>query len=628
MKGRNALGWIGAVALYVALALYQLYPAWWDPAHGVVGDWRHPDTISNHWLYRWIVARLLSGRGIVENVDYYVPVGDAPWLAGNGSDAVPSVLLAWLPWPASMTAWIALALVLNGVSGLVLARRLGASFAASTAAGAMLALSPYVNAELTGGRFAQMPLYQLAFFLTAWHALLERAPEGGPTWPDRGTVLRALGAAALYALCAFSYWYHGVWAALLGVTWFAFRPRWRALVPFVPAAVLLVAPFLGLFLAHWSAIPGTAEDAFPHAVTCQASLPPWFPLQGREGFWGPIVLPLSLMLAAAVALVPSRLFRDAGLGWGHRAALAAALLFWALCLGPYPSWAGGAADGVPGPFWVLYGLASPLRRFWWPYRHVAGLVIALLPVAAVGLDRLFGLLARFTEPGLRPWIPAIAAAAVGLSLPADLQSRGGVVAAPASSWRAPEAYAALAELPGDVVLEVPILPARVTGQQTLSYQWVHGKRLLNGHAMWVDRVRPVDWDAFVEADPLLSALRTLERGEATQLPLDVSGVRAVGLRWIVVNDEYFPGTLGPLSGAYRSALSALFGEPTLDDHGVSAWDVDTVVAQAPVDVPATPLPPVADISTGRVPEYGPLNPRGWTLLTREVPPRPIGEAQR
>lgn len=619
---KRAAGLVGAALVYLGLALYQLYPAWWDLDHGVVGDWRHPDTLSNHWLYRWVVERLLAGESIVHNDRYYVPIGDAPWLAGNGSDAVPSILLAWLPWPGSVTLWVVLALVLNGMAGLLLAWRFGASLAASLAAGAALCVFPYVDAELSGGRFAQMPIYQVGFFLVAWHTLLEHAPEAGSWRPDRGTLARALVAAALFALAAFSYWYHGLWAALLGVCWFAWRPRWRALVPFVPAALLGVVPFLAIFLAHWAEIPGVGEDTFPHPVACQASLPPWFPFFGRPGFWGPIVTPTVLLVGLVAALWPG-----GRLGWGGRGALLAAALFWLLCLGPYPSWMGGASDGVPGPFWV-YGLGGPLRRFWWPYRHVVGFTLALVPVAAVGLDRVFAAVARFSEPRLRPWIPIVAGLAVTLTLPVDLEARQGMIAAPSSRWSPPEAYRAIAALPGDVLLELPLTPERVTGQQTLSYQWIHGKRLLNGHAMWVDRVRPTAWESFVEADPFLHALRSVERGEAVAVPPVLSGVRAVGLRLIVVNEEYFPGTLAPLVTTYRTTLTALFGPPAVDADGVTAWDVDTVVASGPVDVPASALPALADTEGGKVPDYGRLSPKGWALLSRDVPPRAITEQER
>lgn len=626
--------WLGALAVFLALALYQLYPAWWDLESGVVGDWHHPDTISNHWLYRWVAERLAAGEGLLHNDRYYVPLGDAPWLAGNGSDAVPYALLAaLLPWPASLTVWVILALTLNGLSGYTLARVTGASAPAALVAGAALGVSPYVAAELGGGRFAQMPLYQVAFFLAAWHRLLERAPTTGRVWPGRATALAALGAAALYALAAFSYWYHGLWAALLGVLWFALLPRWRALVPFVPAALALTGPLLAIFLVNWSSIPGAGESTYPHPITLQASLPPWFPLQGRSGFWGPVILPAALLLPALVALLPKRLFGGLDVpaaGRAHAAALVAALAFWALCLGPYPSWEGGAESGVPGPFYALYGAAAPLRRFWWPYRHVVGLTVALLPLAALGLDRLFALLVRFAEPGVRRFVPLGAALVLVVTLPQDLAARGGLVAAPASRWVAPEVYTRLAALPGDALLELPITPARVTGQQTLSYQWLHHKKLLNGHAMWVARVRPAGWDEQIAAIPLLVALQAVEAGEAVSVTADPASLDALaklGVRHFVVNEEYFPGALEPLGNTHRTVLTGLFGAPVLDDDGVAAWDLTTPTG-ATVEVPAADLPDGEIAEEGRVPEYGPLRPLAWSTLTRDLPPRALGEDER
>ena len=129
------LWFVAAVLLYLGLALYQTYPAWVDGSHGVVGLWTHPDMISNHWLYRWVAERVAAGQSIVHNDRYYVPIGDGPWLAGNGSDAVPYTLFALLmPWPASATAWVLFSIVLNGLSGFALARRLGAWAAARSRA--------------------------------------------------------------------------------------------------------------------------------------------------------------------------------------------------------------------------------------------------------------------------------------------------------------------------------------------------------------------------------------------------------------------------------------------------------------------------------------------------------------
>ena len=42
------------LSLGVLCAAWMLYPAWLAPEHVLVGDWRHPDTLSNHWLYAWV----------------------------------------------------------------------------------------------------------------------------------------------------------------------------------------------------------------------------------------------------------------------------------------------------------------------------------------------------------------------------------------------------------------------------------------------------------------------------------------------------------------------------------------------------------------------------------------------
>lgn len=602
MKGREILG---AGLVYAGLVAWQLYPAWWEPAHGFVGDHRHPDTISNLWLYRWVAERLSRGESILHNPDYYLPIGDAPWLAGNGSDAVPYSLVAGLGWPASLLLWVAATLLVNGLGGLALARRLGASAAASTLAGAALVLFPYVDVELGGARYAQAPIGQIALFLLAWHDLLDR---------ERPGPLRAAATGVLYGLVSFTYWYHGVWAAILGLCWFVFRPRPRVLPAFLIGAAAVVAWPLSLFLGGWAEIPGTTEESFPHELATQSSLPPWFWLWGRPGFWGRIILPALLWAPLLALLLPGR----PRLAWGHKAALLAAVACWSLCLGPYPSWLGGADSGLPGPFW-LYDLARPLRRFWWPYRHVAPMGIALVPLAALALDRVIDAVRAFADEQVRPWVP-VAIVLVGvLSLPGELRARGGIAAAPISRWDPPEAWSAVAALPGEALLQLPITPQRVRGQASLSYQWLHGKRLLNGHAMWVDRVRPPAWDAWVAQTPFLVALGAMERGEATTLPGEVGRLTEVGVRWILLDEAGFSGTLSPMIARYREAFGTLFGAPVLDQDGVAAWDLARVERPA-VEVPAAELPGLSAGREGEVPDYGEVQPLGWKAWERSFPP--------
>lgn len=639
------LWFVAAVLLYLGLALYQTYPAWVDGDHGVVGLWTHPDMISNHWLYRWVAERVSAGQSIVHNDQYYVPVGDGPWLAGNGSDAVPYTLFALLmPWPQSATAWVLFSIVLNGLSGYALARRLGAASAGALAAGAAVAYSPYIAEELAGARFAQLPLYWTGFFLVAWHALLEDAPTEGGWRPDGRLLRRAAVAAALYGAAAFTYWYAGLWAALAGVVWFAVRPRPRALVAFVPMALATTLPPLLVFLSHWSEIPGTDETSFPHPLTLASSLPIPFPFTGGSSFWAGIVLPMTLVLPALGALGavvldarseggdPRALWARAraawrGLPWGLRATAYTAILFYLLCLGPYPSWRGGAEGGIPGPYWLFYGVGGPLRRFWWPYRHIAVMTLALAPLAARGLDRAIAWLASQSEPGIRRGVPALAAALLVVALPAEVGARGGTLSSQASGWTEPEGYQKLAELPGDAILELPISPGAVCGQQTLSYQWVHHKRLLNGHAMWVDRVRPKAWDEWVAQNPFLVELQRLERGEHTGLfevkAADMEALKAVGLRYIVVNQEYFPAELAPLIELYRSLLTSLFGEPAVDvENQLRAWDITALTADVSVDALPYRMPVAlrGESDGGRLPLVGQIHSLGWSTLTRTFPP--------
>ncbi len=589
-----------AALLGVGAALWMLYPAWLDGAHAVVGDWRHPDMISNHWLYRWVAERLLAGESLLHNDRYYYPVGDAPWLAGNGSDAVPYTLVAaWLPWPGSVTLWVLLTIALNGVAGWALARAAGARSGALLAALA-LALCPYVAHEAMGMRLSQAPLYWTAFFLAAWLRLLDRPTAG-----------RGLLAGLLYAATALTYWYQGLWAAMAGAVLFAFRPRLRALAGFLPAAVLPVAPVLALFLRHWSDIPGTSEDVFPHPLALASSLPPTFPVWTGAVERHEVATSLVVLLLAGWGLRRPR-------RWWAGGFAAVAVVFYALALGPDILLPSGADTGIPGPFRLVYGALPPLRRFWWPYRHAAVMLVALLPLAARGLDDLLD------RAGRRAPAALLAVLAV---LPLDLALRGGRLDVPVSWWEAPAAYERLRDLPGEAILELPIAPELATSQQTLSYQWVHRKKLVNGHAMWVDRVRPDAWDAWVAGNTFLSRLQEYERGRLfgpfAFRPEDVAALHELGIRYLVVNAEYFPKALYGLVPNYRVLLTEAFGPPVLSfrDH-LFAWDVDRYGWKGALEAPEFRLPEgyLAEADGSRMLDLGYNRPLGWRTVARLFPP--------
>lgn len=592
--------WLRAALLYLLLALFLLYPAWTDPAHGVVGDWTHPDALGNHWLYRWMEDVVWGGASILHNDRYYVPVGDAPWLAGNGSDALYyAVLLAWLPWPFSVTAWCLLTLVANGLGGRALGRVAGAGDTGATLAGAALVLCPYVTREMAAGRFAQASLGACAFFLAAWWRHL-----------DAPTLGRGVLAGGLFGLAAFGYWYHGLWMALAGAILWTARPSAAALVRFLPAALLTTLPPLAVFLGNWGAIPGTGEATFPHPLAVEYALPATFPVWTGTGALRSLALPIWVWgLAAAGAAAVAPRWRWASLG--------AAAVFYLLCLGP--EWLGvdGSSTGAPAPYAALYRWSDPLRRFWWPYRHLAPLTLVLLPLVAHGADRAARWLA----------VPGAAVGLLGL-LPLELWARGAVVEGSSSWWTPPAAYEALRERPEGAVVELPLAQAFARTESSITYQWAHGKPLVNGHAMWVERVRPVEWEAWLAEQPLLDALHRFERGELSgpwSLPEGATPAPE-GVRWVTVSREYFPGELSALADQHARLLTAWFGAPVIRAGGVRVWDLAAWTGERHWTF-ATWTPPADYVSAeGLASLPATVRAPGWRHWPRTLPPAAPSEA--
>jgi len=573
--------WTLAALGYLAAALYLLWPAWTAP-EGWVGDWTHPDMISNHWLYRWVAD--VGPTGLLHNDRYYFPVGDAPWLAGNGSDAVLYGLLA--PLGLGVTGWVVLTLVGNGLAGMALGRAAGATHGAAAVAGAFLVICPYVSREIAAGRFAQAPLWPSALFLAAWLRLL-----------DAPSLARGVGAGLLFGLCAFGYWYYGLWMAMAGaILWLGRRDR-RALVSFVPVALAVTVPPLAVFARNWQAVPGVEELVFPHPIAVDNAMPVSFPVWPGTGELANVVLPLTLLV----------LWVRGRPTWPQ---VAAASWFAVLALGPELLGPDGTTTGVPGPFQLVYGGAEALRRLWWPYRHVAPLLLVLLPVAAVGLSRL--------QASLRA-----APALVALALPVELYARGGTVQVPASYLDAPEVYEELtAEAPGHLV-ELPLAAAITRSQASLAYQAIHGRTLVNGHGMWVARVRPAAWDTWLQAQPLLGQLVAYEGGAALEpwslAPGGLQPLLAQGVRWISVNREFFPGELEDLRDHHRAFLQAVCGPPKLRGQGVWIWDL-AACPGGDWTFPAWKLPDSFVDASGRTSIPGNVPSAGFRAWPRSFPP--------
>jgi hypothetical protein len=587
--------------------------------------------ISNHWLYRWVDGQLSSGESLLINDRYYFPVGDAPWLAGNGSDAVPwALILGGTGWPGSITAWCLGIITLNGLGGLALARCMGARWHGAILAGWLVALCPYICHEMMGMRLSQAPLYWLLFFLSLWIRALEK--EG------RAALLGGVVAGVCFAATAGTYWYQGLWAgALGGLLWLAQRNR-QALIGLAASAAVLVGPLLAIFLQSWDAIPGTSEEPFPHPLSIESSLPLSWPLWSGDVDRAEVTLSL-VALAAAGTHIYRRIQTSEAQGrwmtrlWRalkplERALLVGVLLFGLLALGPHLLWPDGTDTGIPGPFALVYSLSPALRRFWWPYRHLVMCLICLLPLAAMGMDYWLERLCK------QPWARHGLALLLVILIPLEQGLRGGRLDVPISWFEAPVIYEKVADLPGEVILELPLAPELSTHPQTLSYQWIHGKRLVGGHAMWVERVRPDDWDTWVANNSFLSRLQQFERGElfgefAFQ-PEDLTSLRESGVRYLVINAEYFPAALYGLVPAYQELLGQALGDPIIVFRDqLIVYDLEHYDFRGSLEAPEFRLPrEYLEQDGSQMLELGYNRPQGWRTVARLFPPAipPRGEA--
>ena len=557
-----------ALVLSLGLGVRALGPALWAPDAWLVGSWMHPDCLSNHWLLAWVADRVSAGEGILHNPDYYWPVGDAPVLAGNGTAGFAYLPFHWLwGWPAGVPPYLLASMALSGMGAYALGRAAGAGPWASLLLPALAVGSPFVCTELSAGRFSQADTGPLLWFCASWLALLARP-----------RLWRALVSAALLALTSFFYWYYGLFGVIFGGVVLLSRgregPGLRPLLTFAAGFVVLIGPWLWLSAAAWSGIPGTDElAAFPPAEAVRDAADLTWPWAATGDRAAGTAVPLPIVVLGGLGLglgLGSRARGSSGGGARPRAGLGVALvLFVLLSLGP----------AFPGaPYTLLYGLAPPLRRFWWPLRHVV-LAVPLLGVfAALALTALRDRWGR-RSPRAAPLLLGIAALGLALAMPASLDAQGVPTRVPLTAVRLPPpVYPELAARAPGVLFEPPLSPELSGTQQHLLYQRWHGHALLTGHAPWVARVRPAAWDRFVAENSFLAAAQALERGQLGDAPFafeaaDLAALRDGGLRTVTLNRATLPLKAKPLVRAYAALFDALFGAPIARAPGVWAWDV-------------------------------------------------------
>ena len=576
-----------ALILSAGLAAFQLGPALMEPNQLAPGNWHHPDCLSNHWLLIWVAEQISGGRGIGHNLLYYWPVGDMPVLAGNGSEGfvyLPFHLL--LGWPMGVNFYVLTILTLNGLGGYALARAAGAERWTSLVTIGVTGLSPFAIQELSSGHFSQVSIFWMLFTLANWIELL-----------NRPGLRRALWTGLLWALSCVFYWYYGLFSLgaaiviLAGHRWRSgkltkrsLRLNWTAAI----AGLALLSPWAVWFFGGWGEIPGTDElDVFPHPEAVNDSLSigfvPFMVRGGRHvGYAMPATLWVLGALGAGLALWTAYRRQSSMVGIRHALGISfVALVFWGLSFGP---------QGSFSPYEMVYRWVAPLRRFWWPSRHI---VLANAAWGVLGALALSSLLGRTKEQWKRWLSPTLSVGLVLSAVPMlELQWRDEGQSAPTrvqlmrvdmdASLLAP-----LASMEPGVLMEPPLSPRVAGTQQHLMYQTLHGMPLLSGHALWVDRVRPPEWDRFVGENSWLSGLVEMEEGRLEgPLRFESSSVRMLeeaGLRWIAIHREYFP--LADLRHRYQEVFDAMFEDPVIrDNKGIRIYDIRNYTGIEEIDL--------------------------------------------
>ena len=176
-----------------------------------------------------------------------------------------------------------------------------------------------------------------------------------------------------------------------------------------------------------------------------------------------------------------------------------------------------------------------------------------------------------------------------------------------------EEYTLIADLEGDGVVMHPINPKIANTQLPLLLQLTHRKRLLTGHGMWVDRVRPEAWDQFVASNTLLASLSAYEEGTIQTLSVsteDIQSLKDVGIDLIVLDAKLFPRPLMGLVPNLAKVYTVLFDQPIHRGEQLRVWSLANWTGTTQVEVPPWMLPPNLTLGNGRHKMPNPVEGRG------------------
>jgi hypothetical protein len=242
-------------------------------------------------------------------------------------------------------------------------------------------------------------------------------------------------------------------------------------------------------------------------------------------------------------------------------------------------------------FEVVYGWASPLRRFWWPSRHLLIYNIAVAWIVSLGIQHI-------------AWSKGTLVFVL-FSIPFSLWVQGD---RPFHAMHTPiewpiSDYQEISKLSGDVILSPPLSPKIAVTQLPLLFQMQHQKRLLTGHALWVDRVRPVQWDDMMSNNSVLSLLQGYEEGTCNGLQRiteeDMMDIQNMGVDLVVLDSHNIPRTHMDLVPNLATMYTELWGVPIWRGEGIQVWGTEHWTGILEITCPSRTLPATMKYGDGR-----------------------------
>lgn len=534
---------------------------------------RYVDGFGTMWWF-WYLGEVLAGRaGLLHTDLLFFPGGKEVFAhtGGNMLDGLAAWPLRLLLGPVlGYNAWIAALVATNFAAGAYLGRV--ATGSPGWPAGLVLALNPFVLREIEEGRPTQ-----------AWLALPALALAGA--WQCRST-RGALATGLAVAATGWLYWYYGLvfglLAVLVGVVRLADRRDLRSAWALGLAglvALLAVSPALALLSGQLAegkvpglfAMDGTGPTA-PLAFRTVEGDDAGMQVLSLRGVFGGLIDEGGLRFAPGKPALGLAGVATAALGavvlWrGRQRAVAVAaglavLLSLGIALGPVLVLGDGFV--VNQPYIWLMERVDVLRRWWWPGRGVAGVVVALcLLVPAAARSRL-GALGVVTMVAVETW-------------------RVGIV--PLSTWdgAVPRGLRCLAVAPAGAVVDLPFL----SDQHNLYLQTLHQKPILGGMLVKKPSFGSASALALRAENSFLDLL--LDYGdmellrEASYEEADRARLVDLGFRYVVVDLSRFEGAAaglgaGTMGGSnwprVKRLLHPALGEPEVEGEGVAVYTLD------------------------------------------------------